>query len=173
MNNELRDKFVGRYGACAAMLWVLLLTGCAQLRSPPVAPPEPVVAELPSAPVEKKADDALPSLDAVMVEHHHQCETSGNGNTYADGTPQLRDLMRWLERNCNISDTTLAPQRAALKQLRQRYTWPDAYAAWLDEWRRVLARMQVLQQRAATAEAAQATIVKRLRAIERDLTTRP
>jgi hypothetical protein len=169
MSNELCRRISGRYW----MLAVLLLTGCTQLVAPPEPPPEPPPVVPPPAPSVTKPDAVLPPLDVVMIEHHRQCEASGSGSTVSNDMPQLHDLMRWLKRSCGAADTNLAPQLAALKKLRQRYVWPEAYAAWLDEWRRQLARMQVLQQRAAEAEEAQVTIVKRLRAIERDLTTRP
>lgn len=169
-------RTVARYIAPGAMLLALLTaTGCAELGFLPPAPPAPppMAAPPPPPPSVSKPDDPLPGLDAVIVAHHQQCEKPGGKLAIADDVRQVRDLMQWLKRSCGISDATLAPQLASLKQLRQRHVWPQAYAAWLDEWRRQLLRMQALQQRAATAEAAQATMVKRLRAIERDLTTRP
>jgi hypothetical protein len=169
MNNELRRDIIGP----CWMLAVLLITGCAQLRAPPEQPPEPAPVAPTPTPVATKPDAMLPPLDVVMIEHHRQCEAPGSGNALSSDMPQLHDLLRWLKRSCGISDTALTSQLAALKKLRQRYAWPEAYAAWLDEWRRQLGRMQTLQQRAAAAEEEQTTIVKRLRAIERDLTTRP
>jgi hypothetical protein len=178
MKNGFRRYGDTRNAAGFFLLVVLLLTsGCAEFGFPlqqpqPVeqAPPQPTRIPEPQA---EQHGDALPPLDAVMIAHHRQCEAPAGRAAANDDTQQLRDLMKWLRRSCGISDATLQPQIAALKQLRKRYTWPDAYAAWLDEWRRTLARMQMLQQRAVMAEEAQATMVKRLRAIERDLTTRP
>lgn len=175
MNSKLCVGFY-RYRVLARILTLvamLLASACAELgwQSPP--PPPTVVVNLPPTPPVVDTAGTLPSLDVVMVAQQRQCERPADSIGVADGVKQLRELMQWLKRNCGISDATLVPQMMSLKQLRQRYEWPDAYAAWLDEWRRMLVRMQMLQQRAATAEEAQATMVKRLRAIERDLTTRP
>jgi len=159
------------------LLTTLLMTGgCAELDFGLGLPPPPqaaVTEPSPPPPVETKVEDSLPSLDVVMIAHHRQCEAPASSVAVTDEAQQLHELMHWLKRSCGLSDATLAPQLASLKKLRQRYTWPDAYGAWLDEWRRQLVRMQMLQQRAATAEAEQANMVKRLRTIERDLTTRP
>lgn len=160
--------------ARALVLAALLLAGgCAEVGWQPPPPQQTVVVAPPPAPPVVKTTDALPPLDVVMVAQHRQCEAPAGSVAVTDDARQLRELMQWLKRSCGISDATLAPQLASLKRLRQRYPWPDAYAAWLDEWRRHLVRMQMLQQRAATAEEAQANMVKRLRAIEGDLTTRP
>jgi hypothetical protein len=152
---------------------LLALTACAEFGfAPPPSPapappgpqPQPVVVMLPQ--------DRLPSLDDIIIEYHRSCETPGRTDD-SSATQQQRDLMQWLRRNCNPGDAAIAQQLAALKLLQQYYDWPEAYVAWFGEWRRMLQRMQTLQQRAVTAEEAQATMVKRLRAIERDLTTRP
>jgi hypothetical protein len=154
---------------------VLLVTACARLGIPlPVSSTDAAVATPAPAPSPVvTVTDSLPALDAVMLAHHRQCESPKSDVAVTGSARQLRELMVWLRRNCTISDAHLAPQLVSLKSLRSRYDWPEPYAAWLDEWRRVLLRMQLLQQRAVAAEAEQATMVKRLRAIERDLISRP
>jgi hypothetical protein len=177
MNSKFRSPGNALGMAVFALLAVVLvLGGCAEFGFPAPPQPEPAQSTPPPAAVQPqvaKIGDALPSLETMMIAHHQQCESPASKAAETESAQQVQDLMKWLKRSCAVSDATLQPQLVALKQLRQRYVWPDAYAAWLDEWRRQLLRMQVLQQRAATAEAAQATMVKRLRAIERDLTTRP
>lgn len=178
MKNGFHRYGISRNAAGFLLLMLLLLvSGCAEFGFP-VHQTQAVEQALPQsthvpAPATTEHVDALPPLEVVVIAHHRQCEGRASDGAIDNDSPQLGDLMKWLKRSCGISDATLYPQSAALKQLRQRYTWPDAYDAWLDEWRRTLARMQMLQQRAVTAEEAQATMVKRLRAIERDLTTRP
>lgn len=180
MNSKLSIEIVNsgvarvRVPAHAMLLAALLLvTGCAELGWQPLPPPPTVVTQPPPAAPVAQATDTLPALDVVMIAQHRQCEAPAGSVAVTDDAKQLRELMQWLKRSCGLSDATLVPQLVSLKQLRQRYPWPDAYAAWLDEWRRMLVRMQMLQQRAVTAEEEQANMVQRLRTIEGDLTTRP
>jgi len=182
-----REDLSSRTNACTVRRrnWVLLpvllvnvlATGCAELGLRwPIEPATPASAAVqpvatPPIDVQKRAD--LPALDVVVIAFHSQCESPSTAAASASDAQQLRELMVWLKRNCVLNETNTASQLMALKRLRNAWRWPESYAAWLDEWRRDLLRLQQWQQRALAAESEQKQIVKKLKAIENDLITRP
>ena len=152
----------------------MCIAGCAEFG---VVPPAAEVPPAPALPAQVEAsvdvDNMLPPIDAVMVAYHRQCEAPASNVAVSGEVAQLRELMTWLKRNCALTEHTTPTQLQALKRLRMQYRWPDSYAAWLDEWRRELLRLAQWQQRSLAAEAEQTRIVKKLKAIENDLISRP
>lgn len=154
----------------------LCIGGCAELGISLPGTPTTVPAPAPPAVgknITVDSKDALPPLDAVVVAYHRQCEAPASNVAVSGNAVQLRELMAWLKRNCALNESTTPVQLGALKRLRSHYHWPESYAAWLDEWRRELLRLSQWQQRSLAAEAEQQRIVKKLKAIENDLISRP